>query len=121
MIIDESIGTTYPFYSDYPTITEYGVYFFDSQSDSTSNNNVFIKMDNTPYNYCGGAPLNRDFYVQYTGEYVAAFRDVGMNRPWFRKEQESSRFSLKRCSGTESSPPLVVFKVDKILQEGLTS
>lgn len=107
-------GSQYPFYSDYPTIAEYGIYLFDSQSDSTSNNNVFVKMDNTSYNYCGGAPLDRDFYVEYTKDGVTEYRDTELKQQWFRREQESSSFSLKRCSGTENAPALVVFKVDKI-------
>ena len=113
-MITEEGQSKYPFYSDYPTITEYGVYLFDSQSDSTSNSNVFVKMDNTSYSYCGGGPLNIDFYAEYTKDGLTAYRDAGFKQRWFRMEQESSSFSLKRCSGTESAPALVVFKVDKI-------
>ena len=105
----------YPFYSDYPTITEYGLYLFDSQSDSVSSSNIFLKMDDTSYNYCGGGPLDIDFYVEYKKDGVAAYIDAGLEQQWFRREQESSSFSLKRCSGIENAPALVVFKVDKIL------
>ena len=113
-MITEEGQSKYPFYSDYPTITEYGVYLFDSQSDSTSIENVFLKMDDTSYNWCGGGPLNRDFYVEYTEDGLTAYIDAELKQQWFRREQESSSFSLKRCSGVESAPALVVFKVDKI-------
>lgn len=107
-------GSQYPFYSDYPTITEYGVYLFDSQSDSTSNSNVFIKMDGTSYNWCGGGPLNRDFAVKYTKEKLTVYSNTVMSNAWIIKEQESSSFSLKICSGTEADPALVTFKIDKV-------
>lgn len=114
MIEEMSMRKMYPFYSDYPIITEYGVYFFDSQSASDSVTNVFLKMDDTNYNYCGGAPLSRDFYIEYTEQGVTGYRDAGFREQWFKREQASSSFSLKRCAGTESAPPLVIFKIDKI-------
>ena len=107
-------GSQYPFYSDYPTITEYGVYLFDSQSDSTSISNTFIKMDGTSYNWCGGNSLNRDFAVEYTKEKLTVYANTEMSMVWIIKEQESSSFSLKRCGGTEADPALVTFKIDKI-------
>ncbi len=113
MIGESKQGDQYPFYSDYPTITEYGTYIFDSQSDSTTPTNVFLKMDNTPYNYAGSANMNKDFAVVYTKEKLTIYNDTVMKTPWITREQESSTFSLKRCRGTENDPPLVTFKIDK--------
>ena len=107
-------GSQYPFYSDYPTITEYGLYLFDSQSISTSNCNTFIKMDGTSYDWCGGGPLNMDFAVEYTKEKIIVYSNTVMSNVWIIKEQESSSFSLKRCFGTEKDPALVTFKIDKV-------
>ena len=108
-------GTVYPFYSDYPTITEYGQYVFTAQTDATNNINTFIKMDNTPYNWAGGGAMNKSFAVEYSEQKLIVYDGTQIGgRIWMAKEQESSNFSLKRCEGTESSPPLVVFKVDRI-------
>ena len=114
MMEESKQGSQYPFYSNYPTITEYGVYLFDSQSDSTSYDNTFIKMDGTSYNWCGGGPLYRDFAVEYTKEKLTVYSDTVMSSVWIIKEQESSSFSLKRCFGTENDPALVTFKIDKV-------
>ena len=113
MIGESKQGDQYPFYSDYPTITEYGTYIFDSQSDSTTNTNVFLKMDNTPYNWAGGGPLDKDLKIVYTKEEITIY-SVEIGYVWINKKQESSRFSLKRCSGTENDPALVTFKIDKV-------
>ena len=113
MIGESKKGDQYPFYSDYPTITEYGTYIFDSQSDSTKFTNTFLKMDNTPYNYAGGGNMDKDFVVVYTKEKLAVYHDTTMKIPWINCTQESSTFSLKRCDGTEKAPPLVTFKIDK--------
>ena len=105
----------YPFYSDYPTITEYGQYVFTAQTDATNNINTFIKMDNTPYNWAGGGAMNKSFAVEYSEQKLIVYSGTQIGGYiWMTKEQESSNFSLKRCKGTESSPPLVVFKVDRI-------
>ena len=113
MIGESKQGDQYPFYSDYPTITEYGTYIFDSQSDSTKFTNTFLKMDNTPYNYAGGGNMNDDFAVVYTKEKLTIYNDTVMKTPWITRVQESSTFSLKRCDGSEKDPPLVTFKIDK--------
>ena len=108
-------GTVYPFYSDYPTITEYGQYVFTAQTDATTLTNTFIKMDNTAYAYAGGGAMNKSFAVEYSEQKLIVYNSAQIDgRIWITKEQESSNFSLKRCAGTESSPPLVVFKVDRI-------
>lgn len=109
----EKEGEKYPFYSDYPTITEYGTYIFDSQSDETRQSNIFLKMDNTPHNWVGGAPISMDLHIVYTKEEII-IRDARNLQPWINIKQESSRFSLKRCSGTENDPALVTFKIDKV-------
>ncbi len=114
MIGESKQGDQYPFYSDYPTISEYGTYIFDSQSDSTKITNIFLKMDNTPYNWAGGAPLDKDFKIVYTKEEITIYNGVESGNIWINKKQESSRFSLKRCSGTENDPALVAFKIDKV-------
>lgn len=108
-------GTVYPFYSDYPTITEYGEYVFTAQTDATTNTNTFIKMDNTAHTYAGGGAMNKTFAVEYSEQKLIVYHNTQTSGYiWITKEQESSSFSLKRCAGTESSPPLVVFKVDRI-------
>ena len=114
MIGESKQGDQYPFYSDYPTITEYGTYIFDSQSDSTKNTNTFLKMDNTPYNWAGGSPLDKDFKIVYTKEEITIYDSVEAVHIWINIKQESSRFSLKRCPGTENDPALVTFKIDKV-------
>lgn len=113
MIGESKQGDQYPFYSDYPTITEYGTYIFDSQSDGSKITNMFLKMDNTPYNWAGGAPVSEDLYIVYTKEEII-IRVATSQSTWINIKQESSRFSLKRCSGTENDPALVTFKIDKV-------
>lgn len=107
-------GSQYPFYSDYPTITEYGTFCFQPQTEDKAITNLFLKLDDTPYNYCGGATKSTILYVEYTAENIAIRKNLPTNPVWIHKEQESSRFSLKRCAGTETYPPLVTFKIDKI-------
>ena len=106
-------GTVYPFYSDYPTITEYGTFYFYPQTDDSTITNLFLKIDDTPYNWCGSASKKQTLIIEYTKENIAISQYWGAIN-WIKKVQESSRFSLKRCAGTENDPSLVVFKVEKI-------
>lgn len=112
--MEANSGTVYPFYSDYPTITEYGQYVFTAQTNATTLTNTFIKMDNTACAYAGGSAMNKSFLVEYTKQKLVIYNFTYVGPIWITKEQESNSFSLKRCAGAESSPPLVTFKVDKI-------
>lgn len=113
MIGESKQGDQYPFYSDYPTITEYGTFYFQPQIEDNTNTNLFLKLDDTHYNWCGGARKNQQIYVEYTEERII-IRQSFEGFIWIQKEQKSSRFSLKRCSGTENDPALVTFKIDKV-------
>lgn len=107
-------GSQYPFYSDYPTITEYGIFCFQPQTKDNTPTNTFLKLDDTPYNWVGSTQKSMIFYIEYTAENIAIRQNLLTNPVWIHKEQESSSFSLKRCGGTEADPALVTFKIDKI-------
>ena len=107
-------GTVYPFYSDYPTITEYGKYIFTPQTDRAGSSNTFLKMDDTSYQWCGGLNLNESFSATYSREKLIIHSNTDFKGTWIAKEHESSRFSIKRCGGAETDPPLTILKVDKI-------
>lgn len=116
-ILSESKQGFQPYYSDYPVFTEYGTYRLTPQTDDSSNTNSFVKLDDTSYNWCGSFMKNRILYAQYTKNSFETFlskEDGSIATRWFIKEQESKVARFKRCTGTESSEPLVEFYVEKV-------
>ena len=106
-----------PYYSDYPVFTEYGTYRLTAQTDDSSITNVYVKLDDTSYNWCGSVSKNAKLYVEYAKNSFAVFlskADGSIANRWFIKEQESKVARFKRCMGTESSEPLVEFYVEKV-------
>lgn len=116
-LLSESKQGFQPYYSDYPVFTEYGTYRLTPQTDDSSHANSFVKLDDTSYNWCGSCMKNSILYVQYTKnsfETIFSKNDGSISTRWFIKEQESKVARFKRCTGTESSEPLVEFYVEKV-------
>lgn len=115
MMMTSAESSDFPFFSDYPVITEYGKYNFYSQSDESTITNTFIKMDDIEYTYCGGGAKSKNFSAVYTAEKLIIYQSPDASGTiWITKNQKSSSFALKRCAGTANAEPLVTLKVEKI-------
>lgn len=107
-----------PYYSDFPTFTEYGTYDLTPQEDDTKNSNVYIKLDGTSYNYCGGAALNEKLRIIYTEDSFSVYKRIAyiesMMNKWITKNQTSKIAKFKRCDGTENDKAKMVFYIEKV-------
>lgn len=109
-----------PFYSDYPELTETGVYILTPQTEETASSpNLFVKLGDTNVEYVGSATINSSYTVvifdRGTRVLLNSILDIGKGLQRTNAEiEQKATVKMKRCMGSEASEPAVTFYVEQI-------
>lgn len=106
-----------PFYSDFPELTEKGLYQLISQSTETDMVNTYFEFGEEVYTYAGGIKKNQTFTVIILDDYSVIYLEgIKDNRTLvFRKSSTHKGVKLKACFGGKNDAPEVEYYVEKIL------
>lgn len=106
-----------PFYSDFPELTEKGLYQLISQSTKTDMINLYAEFGDEICTYIGGMRKNITLTVvildDYSVIYYSGVKD-GTSLV-FRKSSTHKGVKLKACVGGKNDAPQVEYYVEKIL------
>lgn len=106
-----------PFYSDYPELTEKGLYNLTSQSTETNPVNLYAEFGDETYSYIGGMNKNITLTViileDYSAIYYCGVKDA--RTLVYRKSDTHKGVKLKACAGGKNDAPQVEYYVEKIL------
>lgn len=109
-----------PFYSDFPELTETGLYILTPQTEETTNTNIYIEIGENAYRWVASEQFCTPITIFINDDASRAFfydiRDTGIARlQSIKGESGKKTIKLKRCAGKEDSPALVTFYVEQIL------
>lgn len=108
-----------PFYSDFPELTEKGLYQLISQSMKTDMINLYAEFGDEIYTYIGGMRKNATLTVvildDYSVIYLNGVKDGDGINLIFRKSSTHKGVKLKACVGGKNDAPQVEYYVEKIL------
>lgn len=108
------------FYSDFPELTETGVYILTPQTDDTTSTNTFLQIGDEKYPWANGGSLN-GVYIAVICEKVSRvfvgnifFDDRVVLNSVQIPVMSKQPIKLKRCDGRETDEALVTFLVEKL-------
>lgn len=109
-----------PFYSDYPELTEVGLYQLTPQTEETGTVNTYIEIGDKQFGYAGGKPQNQVITICILEDAVsvmhASFTAVSDTVESVRRWSGAvPPVKYKSCYGGASDSPLVNYYVERIL------
>lgn len=108
-----------PFYSDYPELTEKGLYTLTPQTEDTDIINSYIEIGDKVYTYAGAPQKKEPYFILISNKVTRVFKgdllatSNNFTSTIFVEGANTVRF--KRCKGLETDEPLVTLYVEKIL------
>lgn len=121
LLENRSIESFEPFYSDYPELSEVGLYQLTPQTEETGTVNTYIEIGDKQFVYAGGKPQNQAVTICILEDAISVMHTSltkvsdTVDNVGGRRSGSTPPVKYKSCYGGANDAPLVTYYVERLL------